>query len=150
MGVPERVVGDLGRRWRLALGVKCQAFLCEINAAVTLFADEFEEIPELSEELCRPSVEALAGEGCWRHASSLPRWSLPMAADSGGRAESRQEVCGSQPNARRLQSVAGRCSIRVRASAQGTAALVLRIGRLEWGWCPGVCGGGGGGSTVCR
>lgn len=89
MGVPERVVGNLGRRWRLAFGVKCQALLCEVYAAVTLGAVVFEEIAELSEELraCRRSVETLAGGWCWTLASSLPRCSLPMAADSGYGAE---------------------------------------------------------------
>ena len=105
---------------------------------MTLFADVFEKISEPSEELCRPSVETLAGEDCRRHASSLSRWSLPMAADSSGRAKYGREVCKLQPDARRLQ-----------VWREGALSACARQPKVLQLWCCELDGSSGAGAQVC-
>jgi hypothetical protein len=51
MCIPQRVVCDFFGTWWRRCRVKRQALLCEVNGAMALFTVEFEQVPELSEEL---------------------------------------------------------------------------------------------------
>ena len=57
MCVPQRVVSDFGGCGRCRGRVEGQALLCEVDAAMALYAVVLEEVAELSEELCSVSEE---------------------------------------------------------------------------------------------
>ena len=51
MCVPQRVVSDFCRTWWGGRGVEGQALLCEVDAAMALFAVMLEKVGEVGEEL---------------------------------------------------------------------------------------------------
>jgi hypothetical protein len=137
VSVPERVVGDLGGRLGLALGVEGQAFLREVDGAVSFGAVVLEEVVQLSEELHALSVGRVAA-GCSLRTSSALRCSLPMARYSRGRASCERVISGPT----RVQWCQG---THVRAGGLGVEeSCELDVPEVEWGLvCAAERGGGG-------